>query len=253
MVLLYIQQANKDMPILVTGISLAEKFKKKLGIVSFVASSDAISKKNDEIEAIKPSGEISVWVKEGDVSQLGDFCEEIEASFLLLQLSSGKSKTAQQLLNACRTLRIPYLLYKASFPLLQTEKILVPVTFLEEEVEKAQFAAAFGRFYGSQITLLQANDYGSKASTTVIKMKLFFDKFNLQYQVQQGKSDSFKLEKEAVNIAEEEHYGLILLSASREYGLDDLIFGPRERHAIQKSSVPVLLINPRGDLYALCE
>jgi len=59
--------------------------------------------------------------------------------------------------------------------------------------------------------------------------------------------------KEAVAKAEKEKYGIVLLSASRDYGLDDIIFGPKERHLIQKSTVPVLLVNPRGDLYALCD
>ena len=35
--------------------------------------------------------------------------------------------------------------------------------------------------------------------------------------------------------------------------LDDIIFGPKEQHMVKKSEKPVLLVNPRGDLYALCD
>ena len=44
---------------------------------------------------------------------------------------------------------------------------------------------------------------------------------------------------------------LLMISASRDYGLDDILFGPKELKVI-KSTVPVMVINPRGDLYALC-
>jgi nucleotide-binding universal stress UspA family protein len=47
--------------------------------------------------------------------------------------------------------------------------------------------------------------------------------------------------------------GLILLTASREYGLDDWLFGPPEQYVIRHSQVPVMLINPRADLFSLCD
>ena len=67
-----------------------------------------------------------------------------------------------------------------------------------------------------------------------------------------GKSTK-KIEMEAVNIAETKQVGLIIVSASRDYGLDDILFGPKESHVVKKSNIPVLLVNPRGDLYALCD
>ena len=36
-------------------------------------------------------------------------------------------------------------------------------------------------------------------------------------------------------------------------GLDDIIFGPKERKIIKNIDIPTMLINPRGDLYALCD
>ncbi|HRG03930.1 MAG TPA: universal stress protein, partial [Paludibacteraceae bacterium] len=68
-----------------------------------------------------------------------------------------------------------------------------------------------------------------------------------------AQSDSFKLDKEAVKAARENDYGIVIISASRDYGLDDLLFGPKEYHLIRRSDVPLLLVNPRGDLYTLCD
>ena len=84
-------------------------------------------------------------------------------------------------------------------------------------------------------------------------MQELFRKFNLNFSQQKAKSDSFKLDREAVKLAEEKQFGIVLVSASRDYGLDDLIFGPNEYHLIRRSAVPLLLVNPRGDLYTLCD
>ena len=197
--------------------------------------------------------EYAVASLDSTIKQLSAYCEENDVSFLLIQLTENKPRKIQQLLNACRDLRIPYLLFKNSFENLQTEKILLPVNFLEEEVEKAQFASAFGRFCNSKIYMLQANDYGTKAATNIARMQELFEKFNLNVQVEKAKSDSFKVDKEAVNKAIELKSGLIIITASRDYGLDDILFGPREQHLIRKSSIPLLIVNPRADLYALCD
>ncbi len=187
------------------------------------------------------------------IDTLSSYCEANEVSFLFIQLIENKRSKIQKLLSACRDLRIPYLLFKNSFEMLQTDKIVVPVNFLEEEVEKAQFASAFGRFCHSEIYLLQANDYGSKATTNVSRMCELFEKFSLKVQVEKAKKDSFKVEKEALNKAIEINAGIVLITASREYGLDDILFGPKELHLVQKSNLALLIINPRADLYALCD
>jgi len=137
------------------------------------------------------------------------------------------------LLNACRDLRIPYLLYKDDFQELHLDKVILPVNFLEEEVEKAQFAAAFGRFCGSEIVMLLANDYGSKAGTNAERMQQLFDKFEFKYSFGKGLKDSFGIDKEAVQKAENENAGIVIVTASRDYGLDDVLFGPKEQHLVK--------------------
>jgi len=145
------------------------------------------------------------------------------------------------------------LFFKDSFGELDLKRVLLPIGFLEEELEKAQFAAAFGRFSNSEIKMLLANDYGSKATANAEKMKSLFDKFDFKYSLDKAKKDSFKVEMESVQVAENMNAGIIIVSASRDYGLDDIVFGPKEYHVVKKSTVPVLLVNPRGDLYALCD
>ena len=250
MILTYLQHPETADALIKTAAHLAQHLKKQLGFVSFVSSATLIEERKDALKHILSFADVQLFVVEGGISDLAEFCETQEAAFLLLQLTDESSKAIQTMLTACRGLRIPYLLYKSSFAELRLEKVLVPVGFLEEEIEKAQFASAFGRFYGSEITLLQANDYGSKAAATTERMKTLFDKFQLTYFHEKAKSDSFKLEQEAIRKAQNENFGIVIISASREYGLDDIIFGPKERKIVKQSTIPVLLVNPRGDLYA---
>jgi len=249
MILVFIQHIDTAEKALISAFSLSKSLKKDFGILSFSENESKISAFIDKYEFSK----VRIFAQESELSKISEISEQLEASFLIMQLPENRSKSIQKHLNACRNLRIPYLIYKDAFPVLNLDKVLVPVTFLEEEYEKVQFASAFGRFFHSEILVLLANDYGSKAKTTADKMTRLFDKFKLNYLVEKAEKDSFKVEKEAVSKAEDENFGIVLLSASRDYGLDDMLFGPKEQHLVKKSNVPILLVNPRGDLYALCD
>jgi nucleotide-binding universal stress UspA family protein len=255
-ILAFIQHIETAHVLVQNAYTLASGLKKTVSLLYFVEKVDLIPKFESDIQNLLASLHIvdaKISVSCGFLSDLQGHCDNLDASFLLLQSIEERNKSILKLLRACRELRIPYLLHKNDFVKFDLTKIILPVGFLEEEMEKTQFAAAFGRFFNAEVLMLLANDYGSKAATNAEKMKSFFSKFSFQYSLQKAKSDSFSVEKESVKIALEEKAGLIVVSASREYGLDDLIFGPNELQVVKKSMVPVLLVNPRGDLYALCD
>lgn len=251
MILVHIQQIDTAKALLRSASTLATQLIKTFGVLSFVDADENIAAREDELKALLP--ETQITVRNSKTNILSAVCEELDASFLFIQLPNGHTKSIRTLLNDCRDLRIPYLFYKDSFPELDLKKVILPIGFLEEELEKAQFAAAFGRFCNSEIRMLLANDYGSKAATNADRMKQLFDKFDFPYTLDKATKDSFKIEAESILVAEKEQAGMIIVSASRDYGLDDILFGPKEYHVVKKSSIPVLLVNPRGDLYALCD
>lgn len=207
------------------------------------------------------------WVKEheGDCDGFGltykvltpidDFTETIEAteaSMLIFQLSESKPfRKIQPLLDISRNLRIPYFFVKEGQKI-GFDRILVPVGFLMEEREKGPFSSSFGRFFDSEILLMPAKDYGSKARENTNSIKTLIEKSEIKNQEIAATKDSFKVELEAAELASGMDVSLLMISASRDYGLDDIIFGPKERKVINQSTVPVMVINPRGDLYALC-
>ena len=195
----------------------------------------------------------------------------------------GSRRGVQQVLDACREERRPYLVIKEqgtkskdislttdqtnqnsldSWFLVPGSSILVPITMLEEEVYKAEICTYLARKTGAHLILLRANDYGSKARKNTQRIITHIQTIaertgeTITYEERIAQGDSFHIHKELHTIPSlegEARWGLILLTASREYGLDDWLFGPPEQYVIRKSQVPVMLVNPRADLFSLCD
>jgi len=173
---------------------------------------------------------------------------------------TNSGREIQRHLNDCREERRPYVFFTDTMRSIEhIRRILVPVTMLEEEVYKAEICTYLARKTGAKIVLLKANDFGSKAQQNVNKIITHIRSVaertgeKIEFEVKVGIKDSFSLNREAAERQRDFGHQLLLLTASREYGLDDWLFGPQERHAIRQSLVPVMLINPRADLFSLCD
>ena len=187
----------------------------------------------------------------------------------------GSRRGIQQVLDACREERRPYVVIKDNCSAQQSccsevqngstlSSILVPVTMLEEEVYKAEICTYLARKTGAHLILLRANDYGSKAikntQRIITHIRTIAERTGepITYEERIAKGDSFHIHKELPVLSSTLQEGdrgrlLILLTASREYGLDDWLFGPPEQYVIRHSQVPVMLVNPRADLFSLCD
>lgn len=194
-----------------------------------------------------------ITFEEGTMPEDLSLLSEADLALVFIILPNNKKRIRQYLENG-RELRMPYTFLTDQMQMPENiQKVLLPIGFLEEEVGKAQYAAAFGRFCGAEITIVQPNDYGSRAEKNIQKSIELFDKFGLRYQIVKGKKDSFKIEQEAASMAADLQADILIISSSRDYGLDDILFGPKEQHVIQKAHIPVMVINPRKDLYSLCD
>ena len=172
----------------------------------------------------------------------------------------NRPRVIQQHLNACRDERRPYVFITPTMRMVtDIRRILVPVTMLEEEVYKAEISTYLARKTGATIILLPAHDFGSRAKTNMGKIISHIQAVNqrpqadIRYEIGEARKDSFRLYVEAAERQRDFGHQLLLLTASREYGWDDILFGPIERKAIVRSQVPVMLVNPRADLFSLCD
>ena len=183
-----------------------------------------------------------------------------------LECCAASRRAVQSVLDSCREERRPYVIITPNSHIAQSQNcltsILVPITMLEEEVYKAEICTYLARKTGAHLILLRANDYGSKAIKNTQRIITHIQAIaertgeTITYEERVAKGDSFHIHKELHTIFPIEgdgKGGLVLLTASREYGLDDWIFGPPEQYVIRHSQVPVMLINPRADLFSLCD
>ena len=169
-------------------------------------------------------------------------------------------RTIQGHLNASREERRPYVFVTPTMTIKPLRRLLVPVSMLEEETYKAEICTYIARKTGAHIILLQANDYGSHAHQNVNRIVTHIRKVNerlkesspsdeqskpISYEIVLARKDSFQLTIEAAERQRDFQHDLLVLTASRDYGLDDILFGPPERKAIQRALVPVMLVNPR--------
>ena len=171
----------------------------------------------------------------------------------------NKARIIQGHLNECREERRPYVFVTNTMTIKPIRRLLVPVSMLEEETYKAEICTYIARKTDAHIILLLANDYGSHARQNVNRIithiKAVSAKIGkeISYEVCMARKDSFSLVREASERQRDFRHDLLILTASRDYGLDDILFGPPERKAIQRALVPVKLVNPREDLFSLCD
>ena len=188
-----------------------------------------------------------------DIQRVLDACREERRPYVVIKEQGTKIQEPRQISNNSDSIDINL----DSMFLSPESRILVPVSMLEEEVYKAEICTYLARKTGAHLILLRARDYGSKAKQNTQRIITHIQTIaertgkEISYEVQEAKRDSFSFHKDFHST--EWKHDLLLLTASREYGLDDWLFGPPELYAIRKSEVPVMLINPRADLFSLCD
>lgn len=188
---------------------------------------------------------------------LEEFLKQEDVILLVLQLTEKQwqKKEIKKYLSICRELRLPYIFIKEwEQPNLSIQNIYAPIGYLVEEKEKGKWTGSFQKFLNSNIYFFKPKDRGSRAARNLKFITDLLDKRDTTYVVVDGKKPTDKSAMEALEIIERSHANnsLLMLSSSRDYGLDDIVFGPKEYHIIKKSTVPVMLINPRDDIYMLC-
>lgn len=185
-------------------------------------------------------------IDEAETATLAEWVESHDTALVIVPV--GRDTRLQAELNLMRELRVPYLFVRAGQSF-ECRTIGVGITRLEEDKEKGPYIGSFARNFNSRIRIYKPRDYGHGAERNIEAVTALLATQGLTAEIIPGRKDSSGIELESIAAPDD----LTIISASRDYGLDDLIFGPKERHIIRRATHPVLVINPRGDLYPLCD
>lgn len=176
--------------------------------------------------------------------------EKQDCVAVVFQHNGGRMGIMQQL-KVSRSWRIPYFFIPSGYIPTLPKRVVLPVGFLIEEREKAVWARSLYRYFKSQFTLVKPNDKGTRAAKNVAYIADFLLQQHITFEISESRVSSFSLNKDVLAVFQDSS-DLILITASREYGLDDVFFGPQELRVIMKSKLPLMVLNPRDDLYILC-
>jgi hypothetical protein len=138
------------------------------------------------------------------------------------------------------------------------KKAILPVDLRKESNDAILWASYFARFHRSGINAIAACDKMKENKKSVQKnilgMKKLFSTFNLGIKVFKGQTNSLKIQFEALDLAQQSDADLLIILGSSYVTVFDKLIGLPEKKIMKKAGLlPVLLINPRKDMYILCD
>lgn len=137
-------------------------------------------------------------------------------------------------------------------------KIITPVDLRSQIRDVLLWTIYFSKYFQAEAIVIGANDKSSgnlglvKAHLNAFKKSAL--KFNLNHKIYRGRRNSLSVQYEALEYALAEDADLLVLLGSSVVTPLEWIFGLPEKKIIRKAgTLPVLVINPAREVYALCE
>jgi len=258
------------------GFNLAKIFKREVTLVHIIhtvkknnRADDEHFQKADKIlkdKALKLENEWSIPVRvllsmENIFDRIDQLIDDHNGIIAVTGIHHEKEKkffNAKNILKMFRNARIPYVIADAPPVKELYKRIVLPVNYYIENKEKALWASYFGRFHSSEISILHTSfkDKGYRLlQENILKFtRQFFNEFSLNYLLYHMEKAPVSIDRYALIYARDINAGMIIVMTTLEYAFDDYLFGPPEKKIMQEiSGTPVMFINPRKDLYCMCD
>ncbi|PTN09847.1 hypothetical protein C8N47_103141 [Mangrovibacterium marinum] len=175
---------------------------------------------------------------------------------IMLVLSSDKLKPK---IRALQQSQIPFLFVNGSTShCLGYDQVMLPVDYRKVMKDTSLWASYFARFNQSAINVLCARENAKENQKMVKKNRLFIEqllrKFKVNAHIEQAQKGSFGLPTEALERSKTRGDKLMIIPASQHINLIDLLVGLPETKLIrQAKNIQVMCINPKRDMYILCD
>lgn len=137
-------------------------------------------------------------------------------------------------------------------------KVAFSLDFKKESKDKLIWASYFPRFFGSQLFVLSYNYTDEFLQNKWYSNVKFMDKIFKNLKVSYQKADLGKpkmfVDVVAIEKAHELGIGLLISTTTTERDVMEYFIGVQEaRTIVNEHKIPILFLNPREDLYVLCD
>ncbi len=164
----------------------------------------------------------------------------------------------QTLLRNLSSSRIAYLVCSPDSKPQAFEKVVLSLNNLTESKEKTLWASYFGRFANSDIVLYyrryKDEYYQKQLNLNIAFARKMFKQFAIETQTMHSQDTKTKLDLQTLQYAERENCDLIICQTTKNKTFVDSITGLDEVKVLKQiNKIPILFLNPREDLFVLCE
>jgi hypothetical protein len=245
------------------GIFIAGFLKKELCLLSLIGKkNDNKTELHDRLEetarTIKSKARqmtVSTLVLKGALEQNAErLTDQYDSVLLILDKEQLSEK-----LKALQESTIPFLFVEGkATDFIGYKQVTLPVDYRKEMKETSLWASYFGRFNKAEVVVYIAFEHraenGKKIKANLFFIRKFLKKLQVLHTVREGHSNSWKIQSEAMQNAQDGNGDVLVILGSKHITPIDLLIGLPEKKIIRKAGrLPVLCINPSKDMHILCD
>lgn len=164
----------------------------------------------------------------------------------------------KQILKDFSRSKIAYLVVRCDLVPKVFSQVALTIDFHRESKEKLIWSSYFARFGGSQLHVLY-HDYKDsglrqKWYNNMRFLHKFFSNLGITFipHIVSGKASN--VDADALPFIDQAQYDLLVAVTTKEKDLFDSLLGTQEQRTIRNpQGIPVLFLNPRDDIYVLCD
>jgi len=263
-IVVFLQLNEFDKNLILNGIRIAAIFRKELCLFYHLPKSEAgemevkkallaayVNQCKNEIPELR----VSTLILNDRLSKVPDKLADDYEAIVLVAGSFQFSKYAKALTES----PVPFLFVNeknAEFS--NFKKLVLPVDLRKENSDSALWCSYFGRFNGSGVVVVAANDKNKdeqqQVTLNTLLVKKLFGKFKIDHKIFRGTHSSLRNTFEGFDLAVSSGSDLfVILGSSTITPLDLLIGLPEKKIITRAGNLPVLVVNPRRDNYILCD
>lgn len=164
----------------------------------------------------------------------------------------------QTQLDSLASSRVAYLLCPPESKPSNYDKVVLTLNNASESKEKTLWASYFGRFANSQIVLYYRrykDEYHQKQlNLNIAFARKIFEQFKIPLITLHSENTKTQLDIQASDYAKENNCSLVICQTTKNKSFADRLLGLEEVRVLKNmKKTPVLFLNPRNDLFILCE